>query len=94
MLGTKFVSPPYCAVIECVPAVSAEVANVAVPLLLRKLEPSAVVPSKKVTVPVAMPVPGAIAVTVAVNVTVPPETEGFTSAVSAASVETCMTAKG
>ena len=92
VLAEKFVSPPYCAVSECVPAVSAEAANVAMPLLLRDPEPSAVAPSKNVTIPVG--VPGAIAVTVAVSVTVPPATEGFTSAVSAVAVEPCITAKG
>jgi hypothetical protein len=89
VLAEKFVSPPYCAVSECVPAVSAEVASVATPLLFRDPVPSAVAPSKNVTVPVG--VPGAV--TVAASVTVPPATEGFTSAVSAVAVEACMTAK-
>jgi hypothetical protein len=94
VLTEKFVSPPYCAVSECVPAVSAEVASVAAPLLFSDPVPSAVVPSKNVTVPVGVPVPGAIAVKVAVSVTIPPATEGFTSAVSAVAVEACITAKG
>jgi hypothetical protein len=76
---------------ECVPAVSAEVPNVAAPLLFRNPVPSAVAPSKKVTVPVG--VPGVVAVTVAVSVTVPPATEGFTSAVSMVEVESCITVK-
>ena len=92
VLAEKFVSPPYCAVSECVPAASAEAANVATPLLFRDPVPSAVEPSKKVTVPVG--VPGAVAVTIAVSVTVPPCTEGFTSPVSAVAVEVCITAKG
>ena len=79
---------------ECVPAVSEEVANVATPLLFTELVPSTVVPSKKVTVPVATPVPGAIALTVAVSVTVAPATEGFTSEVSTVALENCMTVKG
>jgi len=87
------VSPPYCAVIECVPAVSAEVANVAAPPPFRDPAPSTVAPSKKVTVPVGVPVPGAITVTVAVKFTVPPATEGFTSALSTVAVEACMTVK-
>jgi hypothetical protein len=70
------------------------VAKVDTPLLFGAPEPSGVVPSKKVTVPVGMPVPGGIAVTVAVSVTVPPGTEGFTSAVSTVADETCMTVKG
>jgi hypothetical protein len=77
-----------------VPTVSEGVANVATPLPFTELAPSAVVPSKKVTVPVGAPVPGAIAVTVAVRVTVPPGAEGFTSAVSVVAVETGMTVKG
>ena len=89
VLAEKFVSPPYCAVSECVPAVSAEVANVAMPLLFRDPVPSAVVPSKNVTVPVGVPV----AVTVAVSVTTPPATEGFTSEVSAVAVEGWITVK-
>jgi len=67
---------------------------VATPLLLRDPVPSAVVPSKKVTVPVDVPVPGTIAVTLAVSVIVPPITEGFTSVVSAVAVEACITVKG
>jgi hypothetical protein len=94
VLAAKFVSPPYCAVSEWVPAVSEEVANVAAPLLFTEIAPSVVVPFEKVTVPVGVPVPGAIGVTVAVSVTVAPGTEGFTSAVSAVADETCMTVKG
>jgi hypothetical protein len=92
VLATKFESPPYCAVSECVPAVNAEVAKVATPLLFKDPVPSAVAPSKKVIVPVGVPV--ADAVTVAVSVTVAPGTEGFTSAVSAVAVEACITVKG
>jgi hypothetical protein len=70
---------------------SAEVANVAMPPLFRDPVPSAVVPSKNVTVPVGAP--GAVTVTVAVSVTTPPATEGFMSAVSAVAVEGCITVK-
>jgi hypothetical protein len=94
VLATKFVSPPYCAVSECVPTLSEEVANVATPLPFAKLAPSTVAPSKKVIVPVGVPEPGAIALTVAVSVTVSPGTEGFTSEVSTVALETCMTVKG
>jgi hypothetical protein len=64
-------SPPYAAVIECVPWVKLEVENVATP------DASAAVPitaplSKNCTVPVA-----AVGVTVAVNVTACPTVEGF-----------------
>ena len=40
--------------------------------------PSVVAPSLKVTVPVGEPAPGAVTLTVAVNVTDWPETEGLT----------------
>src|ERR1051326_6871402 len=54
------------------------------PLVLKVAEPElnvpvprVVAPSLKVTVPVGVPLPGAVAVTVAVNVTDWPETEGL-----------------
>ena len=40
--------------------------------------PMTVVPSRKFTVPVGVPAPGAVTVTVAVNVTLCPKTDGFT----------------
>ena len=46
-------SPPYLAVIECVPAVSAAVVNDALPPL-RPAVPRELVPSKNSTVPVAV----------------------------------------
>ena len=49
---------------------------------LRVAEPSAVEPSENVTVPVGVPLPGATAVTVAVNVTDCVKTEGFTDDVT------------
>ena len=49
-------------------------------------DPSAVAPSKKETVPVGMPVPGAVAVTVAVSVTDWPCTDGFGLPASASDV--------
>ena len=45
---------------------------------VRVLVPKVVVPSLNVTVPVGVPDPGALAVTVAVNVTVWPNTDGLT----------------
>jgi hypothetical protein len=65
-LVAKVVDPPYTAVIECVPAVENEVVRVAFPELSVPV-PSVVVPSRNVTVPVA--VEGA---TVAVSVTLVP----------------------
>jgi hypothetical protein len=66
VLALKLESPPYAAVMECVPTVSIEIVKVAIPLLFRVPVPSVVVPSRKVTEPVGVPLlPG---VTVAVNV--------------------------
>jgi hypothetical protein len=62
-------SPLYDAVIECVPALREEVVSVAWPPLNVTAEPRAVVPSKKVTEPVGVPLAGATAVTVAFKVT-------------------------
>jgi hypothetical protein len=61
-------------VIECVPTVSVDVVKVATPWLFNVPVPSAVVPSRKVTVPIG--VPEALDVIVAVNVTgEPPDAE-------------------
>ena len=49
---TSFMSPPYIATMECVPAASEDVENVAVPLDNVPV-PSVADPSLKVTVPVA-----------------------------------------
>src|SRR6516164_6764232 len=59
------------------PAASEEVAKVALPEF-NVVVPSVVAPSKKVTVPVGVPDPGATALTVAVNVTDCPRADGFT----------------
>src|SRR2546425_12642574 len=59
----------------------AEVANVAVPLASVAV-PRLFVPSRKVTVPVGVPAPGATAATVAVNVTGWPDTVGLAEAVT------------
>lgn len=58
------------------PTAKAEVVNVAWPLL-RMPVPMALPPSRKVTVPVGVPAPGATAETVAVKVTDWPKTEGL-----------------
>jgi hypothetical protein len=76
VLVVKFESPPYTAVIECVPSASVVVVNVAF-LLLSVPVPSSVVPSMNVTVPVGVPAPGDSATKVAVKVTVAPEVDGF-----------------
>ena len=77
VLVVKLVSPPYTAVIVCAATESEFVAKVAVPEL--KLPVPKVTPaSLNVTVPLGVPAPGATALTVAVNVTDWPETDGFT----------------
>ena len=54
---------------ECAPADRVEVVKVACPFPSSVLDPSVEVPFLKVTVPVGTPLPGAVAVTIAVNVT-------------------------
>lgn len=76
VLPVKFVSPLYVAVIECEPTVSVEIASVAA-FPARVPVPMVAAPSLNVTVPVAVPDPGATAATVAVNSTDWPEAEGF-----------------
>lgn len=73
----KRASPPYAAVIECVPTASVAVVKEACPRLLRVPVPRVVTPSKKVTVPVGVPDPGLTGATVALKVTVLPKDEGF-----------------
>src|SRR5262245_22535192 len=76
VLVLKLPSPPYTAVIECEPTPNAEVLNVACPPL-RVPDPSVAAPSLKVTDPLGVPLPGALALTVAVKVTDWPDTEGL-----------------
>src|SRR5260370_11223841 len=73
-------SPPYTALIECVPCVRAEVANEAEPFE-RVPVPRTVAPSRNCTTPVAVP-----RLTAALNVTAPPTNEGFHVDVSATEV--------
>jgi hypothetical protein len=65
VLAANIALPAYAAVIECVPAVSDEVVNDAIPPASVPV-PIAVPPSRNVTVPVGVPLPLVI---VAVNVT-------------------------
>jgi hypothetical protein len=78
-------SPLYTAVIECAPAESAEVEKEAEPLLSVPV-PRIVVPSRNCTVPVA-----AAGLTVAVNVTLPPEMEGLRDEATAVVVAVLLT---
>jgi len=80
VLVPKFESPPYTALMECEATESAEVANVATPDPFSVPVPSVVTPSLNVTAPVGVP---PVPVTVAVNVTDCPNTEGFCEDVSA-----------
>jgi hypothetical protein len=82
VLLVKLPSPSYAAVMACDPAASVELENVAWPPALSVPVPNVVVPSLNVTVPVGVPLPGAVAATVAVNVTACPKTDGFTDEVT------------
>jgi hypothetical protein len=68
VLVRKLELPPYTAVIWCVPLFRFEIARLARPAF-REPVPTLLVPSLKVTVPVGVAVPGALAATVAVKVT-------------------------
>jgi hypothetical protein len=72
------------------PTASEEVANVALPELkaaVARVE----APSRKVTVPVGVPAPGATALTVAVKVTDWPNTDGFTDEVTVVELDALLT---
>ncbi len=68
VLVRKLPSPLYAAVINCEPTGSALVMKVALPPLSVAL-PRFVMPSMNVTLPVGVPLPGALALTVTENVT-------------------------
>ena len=76
VLVTSFVDPPYTAVMECVPTDKFLVVKVATPPLSLPV-PSVVEPSVNVTVPVGVPKPGDVAVTVAAKLTDWPNTDGL-----------------
>ena len=78
MLALKLASPPYCAVMAaCTLTLNDEMVIVAMPPAPTLPDPMLVAPSKNVTVPDGLPAPGATATTVAVNVTLCPNTDGF-----------------
>ena len=91
VLPASLVSPLYTAVIECDPTDSAAVLILALPPLSvtgpPKLEPSI----WNCTVPPGVPAPGALAVTLAVKVTVWPKTDGFCEEVSVVAVLSWLT---
>ena len=84
-LAAKIPVPAYCAVMLWPPADNAVVAKVACPEPFNIPDPKVIAPSLNVTVPVGMPDP-ADGVTVAVNVTVWPQIEGFSEEVSVVEV--------
>jgi hypothetical protein len=67
----------------CEPTVRPEVVYTAWPLEGNATLPNVAAPSKNATVPVGVPLPGGVTVTVAVNVTESPKFEGFGDEVSA-----------
>jgi hypothetical protein len=75
VLVVNVVSPPKMAVMECAPAASAEVVRVVCPATSSVPVPIVVVPSRKVTIPVGVPIE--LLLTVAVNVTDCPVVEGL-----------------
>jgi hypothetical protein len=89
-LELKFASPPYETVIEWLPNTVKLVETVAVPALDRLAVPNVVVPpSRKITVPVA--VPDSCGATAAVKVTVWPNTEGFVELVTVVMLDALFT---
>jgi hypothetical protein len=83
VLGATPVSPSYVAVIARAPTASPRVVSVARRAAFNGRVSSGVAPSKKVTVPVGVPAPGATTLTVAVNTTGRPITDGFGAAIRA-----------
>ena len=82
VLGLKFPSPLYTTVIEWVATDKSVVLKVAWPLPLSNRVPRTDPPSLNVTVLLGVPVPGAAAVIVAVNVTDWPNTIGLVEEVT------------
>src|SRR6266478_1658566 len=90
VLVLKLPSPLYTAVIEWVAAESVEVVNVALPELSVPL-PSEVAPSRNVTVPLGVPVPGATTATIPVKVTDCAKQAGLSEAASVIVVSALLT---
>ncbi len=77
------------------PTASEEIVKVVCPELLRTTPDATVVlPSVKVTVPVAVPAPGLTAATVAVNVTAWPQTDGLAAEVTVVVLDALFTTCG
>jgi len=92
VLALKLVSPPYCAVIAaCTLTLNDEMVIVAMLPAPTLPDPMLVAPSKNVTVPDGLPAPGALAVTIAVKVTLWPNTDGFGAELTLVSVFALLT---
>jgi len=87
VLVAKLPDPAYFAVIEWPPTVSPAVVRLAWPLALSVPVPSVLGPSRNVTVPAGVPVPGGLTTTVAVKVTACPTTAELGEAVTEVVVE-------
>jgi len=96
VLAVKLAVPGYAAVTEWLPSVSAVVEYVATPVLSVVPVPKVADPSLKVTIDPSGtgPAPGEVTVTVAVNVTDCPETDGLREEVKAVLVLAAFTRCG
>ncbi len=92
VLAAKLATPWYSAVTTWVATVGAVAGDVATPLPFRATWAPRFVPSTlNWTFPVAVPLPGATAVTVAVNVTFCPNTDGVPDVATAVVVAAALT---
>ena len=80
--------------IVCVATLKEDVVKVAWPLAMVTLAARVVAPSVKVTVPLGVPAPGATAATVAVKVTLCPNTEGLGEELTVVLLEALFTTCG
>ena len=90
----KLPSPPYAAVIVWLPTASDEIVNVACPEDMATVDANVTVPSVKVTVPVGVPEPGDAALTMAVKVTVCPNTDALGDELTVVTLESLLTTSG
>ena len=91
MLPEELPLPPYTAMMEWPPRFKFEMENVAWPAAFKDPEPSVLLPSLNVTVPVGTAVPGALTTTVAVKVTGWLWFDGLSEEVTEAVVESLFT---
>ena len=91
MLVRKLELPPYTAVMEWLPLFKFEIEKVAWPDAFKVLDPSVLLPSLKVTVPVGTAVPGALPTTIAVKVTDWPLFDGLSEEVTVVVVASLFT---